>query len=467
VIPGSRPPGVEGRHPTATAPDRMLAFAGAAVLATLGFEIVPLPIRAQITPLATLIAIVALPAALGRVRALPRSPIFTAVLAFVAFATVHSVVALGIDALACGPSQIRTTAWLRQLAALAAGAAVFAVLRVTLQELPDRTVARTVAIGALPGVLLAAVNVAWGALRVVPAARIVTIVRYTVIPPGLKVPGNFSDPGRASGFCFEPSHFSIFLATIAIPATVVWLAGTRRRRWLPIALIALESVALLWAFSITGVAVVAAILLALAVVGRFRRLALAALASGCVVLAVLTATFPKNYIAHQVRKVAWMLARGDYADLPPSVTVVFYGTFGPFARALSSLNLLGYGLGGTATHAAAILPPAALRDIKLASWSDMPNLTTSVGRVFAETGLVGLGLFAAMWVTAFRRLSRRPGAPPPGGLSPTLRVAAVAGVVGLAIAHTIKLGSFAIPFMWFWLAYLDARTTAGGADRSS
>jgi len=40
----------------AAARDRMLGFAGAAVLATLGFEMVPLPIRAQIAPLAALIA---------------------------------------------------------------------------------------------------------------------------------------------------------------------------------------------------------------------------------------------------------------------------------------------------------------------------------------------------------------------------------------------------------------------------
>ena len=250
--PEARPANGEIASAQPAARDRLLDLAGFAALATLGFEMVPLPIRAQIAPLAAVIAVVALPSCLGRIRALPRTPVLTAVAAFVIFATVHSLAALGIDALVCGPSSIRTMAWFRQLAALAAGAAVFAVLRVTLPALPERAVIRTVALGAMPGVLLAIANVAWGAFDVRAAAHLVRTVRYTAIPLGLRVPGDFANPVRASGFCFEPSHFSIFLATVAIPMSVVWLVRTRRR-WFPVALIALEMVSLLWAFSITGV----------------------------------------------------------------------------------------------------------------------------------------------------------------------------------------------------------------------
>ncbi len=444
--------------------DRLLLLAGLVVLATLGFEMVPLPVRAQIAPLAALVAALALPAAAGRAFALPRSPILTAVAAFVAFAAVHSVIALAIDALACGPSAVRTAAWLRQLAALGGGAAVFLVLRVTLRELPDGFAARVVALGALPGVVLALANVAWGAFRFRPAAHLVTIARYTVIPPGLAVPGNFSDPSRAAGFCFEPSHFSIFLAAVAIPATVVWVASARRR-WVPAVVLAAEAVALLWSFSVTGVAVAVGILLALALATRFRRAAVAALGAGCVAFIAVTLAFPRNYVARQTHRVLLLLERGQLAYLPPSVTVVVYGTIGPFARTFSSLNLIGYGLGGTATHADAILPAAALRDIDSASWPGMPNLTTSPGRVFAETGLVGLALFVAMWIAAFSTLARSGRAAPPSGLSTVERAAAVAGLVGLAIAHTIKVGSFAVPWVWFWLAYVDARTAPLGPDR--
>ena len=450
--------------PSAAAPrDRLLVLAGVAVLATLGFEMVPLPVRAQVSPLASLIALVALPAAAGRVRALPRSPVLIAVLGFVLFAAAHSVVALGIDALVCGPSALRTAAWLRQLAALAAGASVFVVLRVTLFALRDGAVARAVAIGALPGVVLALVNVAWGTLRVAPAAHIVTVARYMMLPPGLSVPGHFADPERASGFCLEPSHFSIFLAAVAIPATFVWLVAARRR-WLPALVIAAAGIALLWTFSVTGVAVAAGILLALALATRLRRAALVMLAAGAVALVALIVAFPNNYIVFQAGRVVSLLAHGDLAHLPPSVTVVVFGTVGPFARVLSSLNLLGYGLGGTATHAGAILPAAALHDIGMVSWPDMPNLTTSPGRVFAETGLAGLILFTSMWVTALRRLAGPADAPPAGGVASVARAAAFAGLVGLAIAHTIKIGSFAVPFVWFWLAYVDARTAPQGNE---
>ncbi len=446
-------------------PERALALAGVAVLATLGFETVPLPVRAQITPLAALVAAIALPVALGRLCALPRSPILTAVAAFVLFATVHSVLAAAIDALACGPSPIRTAAWLRQLAALAAGASVFAVLRVTLPGRSDAFAARAVAFGALPGVALALLTVTWGAFGCAPAARVVTTARYAMIPPGLSVPSYFADPTRAAGFCFEPSHFSVFLATVAIPATVVWLAGARRR-WLPAVVIAAEGVAFVWAFSATGLVVAAGTLLAAALATSFRRKALAAVAAGCALIVAVTVALPGSYLAFQARWIAKALSSGDLAGLPPSLTVLVFGTLGPFARAFSSLNLLGYGLGGTATHAGAILPAAGLHAVGQVTWPDMPNLTTSLGRVFAETGLAGLVLFAAMWVTALRRLSRPAGAAAPGGLAPAARVAALAGLAGLAVAHAIKLGSFALPWVWFWLAYVDARSapaTATGA----
>jgi hypothetical protein len=36
--------------------------------------------------------------------------------------------------------------------------------------------------------------------------------------------------------------------------------------------------------------------------------------------------------------------------------------------------------------------------------------------------------------------------------------AASLALVGLAVAHAVKLGSFALPYMWFWLAYVDSRS---------
>ena len=117
-----------------------------------------------------------LPSCLGRIRALPRTPWSSPPSpAFVILAIVHSLAALGIDASRRRVlSSIRTTAWFRQLAVLAAGAAVFAVPAGScLRRCPSALVILvTVALGAMPGLsALVIANVAWGALYVRAAWR--------------------------------------------------------------------------------------------------------------------------------------------------------------------------------------------------------------------------------------------------------------------------------------------------------
>lgn len=436
---------------------KLLGLAGGAVLATLGFETVPLPVRAQFIPLASVLSALALPIVLFATPKFRRTSLVTAVAAFVLFAALHSVIALGIDLAVNGASRIRTVAWLRQLAALGAGGAVFFVLREALRRFSDRAVAVVVALGALPGVLLGVLNFIWGGLQVDAVGRVVCAARAAMLPPGLWVPRYFTDPHRAAGFCFEPSHFAIFLATVAVPVTLAWIALDKSRRLVPASILALELVSFLWAFSGVGIAVTGGMLLVLVVSGRFRRRALALLGLVCVTLVLFALILPDNYLAYQARRVISAAERHDLDTLPVSVTIPLFSTFGPFTRAFSSWNLLGYGLGGTSTHVGAILPAIALHDIRSGSWTGMPNLTTSVGRVFAETGLVGLALYAGLWVVALRILLRRGGPEAPPRYSPPMRLAAGLGLAGLAIAHAIKLGSFALPFLWFWLAYVDSR----------
>lgn len=436
----------------------ILGLAGFAVLATLGFETVPLPLRAQIVPLASCIAALALPLVVVTARRPRWTPVAKTVAAFVLFAAVHSLVALAVDFSAHGVSHVRLVAWLRQLGALGAGAAAFMVLREAMRRLSDRAVVVAVSLGGLPGVLLGVLTVLWGGLGVAPAGWVVRTARAAMLPPGLWVPSYFSDPRRAAGFCFEPSHFAILLATTLIPATLVWLVIDRDAPAAPVVVLALEGAAFAWTFSGVGVAVVAGMFAALVARGHLRRSALAAAAAAAVAVVLSVLLVPDNYIAYQGHKVISSLEAGDLQSLPVSVTIPLFATLGPFARAFSSLNLLGYGLGGASTHIAEIMPRIAVHDIEAGSWSGMPDLATAVGRVFAETGLVGLVLFVGLWVVAFRALRRsrslRPIRPP----SPAAGLAAGTALVGLAIAYTIKIGSFALPFLWFWLAYVDARS---------
>jgi len=438
----------------------LLALAGAALVLALGFETVQLPltIRAQTIPLTGVLAGLVLPFVpfVSRVRRL--TPVFTIVTAFCAFAAVHSVVALGIDLWVSGSNPVRTTAWLRQFAALAVGFAIFFVLRTTLVSLTERRVATLVAWAACPGVLLALLNVLWG-LGVWPdAGKIVWTLRLNMTPRGIVVPWYLTSPTRASGFCSEPSHFAFFLAVITLPATLALLTTARRSVWLVRAAIAAQALAFVWAFTVTGWLVVGGMLLVLALSRPTRRIAVVSVGMIAALIFALVLAFPANHLVFHARALWSGLVKGDPSGLLPSVTVIFFGTLGPFARAFSSLNLLGYGLGGTATHLAAMVPAAGQRDIIAASWAGMPTLTTSVGRVFAETGVVGFALFVAIWVVTFGELRQLRRAPAGNGTAAAMLNAASLALVGLAVGHTVKFGSFALPYLWFWLAYLDSRS---------
>ena len=442
----------------------LLALIGAALILALGFETVQLPLtlKAQTIPLTGVVALFVLPvvALLSGVRRF--TPVFTIVTAFCVFAAVHSVVALGIDTLASGSNPVRTAAWLRQLAALAVGFAIFFVLRTTLVTFTERRIATLAVWAASPGVLLALLNVLWG-LGVWPdAGKIVWTLRLLTVPRGLVVPPYFSQADRAAGFCSEPSHFAFFLAVITLPPTLSLLITARRSVWLVRAALAAQVLAFVWAFSVTGWLVAGGMLLVLALSRPTRRIALAMLGAAAVLILGLVLAFPDNYLLFQARALWSGLVKGDPSELLPSVTVIFFGTLGPFARAFSSLNLLGYGLGGTATHLAAIVPEAGQRDIIAASWTGMPTLTTSVGRVFAETGLAGFVLFVAIWVVAFRELRRLRRTPAGDATAAAMLDAASLALVGLAVGYTVKFGSFALPYMWFWLAYVDSRSSRNG-----
>jgi hypothetical protein len=451
-------PGETRREPFRAVRSRILAhqrtlFAAISIclLLGLGFESLPLPVKAQFTPLTSLLAILALPLVVLSSRGFRATPLLAIVGAFWGFAAVHSVVALGIEAVTGTVEANRLVAWERQLLALSAGCAVFFVLRSTLTVLDARRVGKLVAWSALPGMVLALVNVLWGAGGWTAAGRVVTAVRVLVVPRGL------SSAMRAAGFCFEPAHFAFYLAVVVLPATLTLALANRGERPRVIVVLAAELIAFVWAFSITGYVVLGGMLLALAFGRSTRRAALVSLAATAATIAILALVFPDNYLPFQARWLWSALKQHDWSAFPPSAVVVIFGTLGPFARAFSSLNLLGYGLGGTATHLAAMVPATGQAIITAASWAGMPTLTTSLGRVFAETGLAGLVLFAGMWLVAFRTIGRLRRATTGDRAATVMLSAASLALVGLAVGHTIKFGSFALPYMWFWLAYVDSR----------
>jgi len=450
------------RHQRVTAAG-LAAAGGAVVLLSLGFGSVPLTLRAQGIPAASLCALLLLVPVLLVTRFRPLTPILGIVAAFAGFAFVHSLVALGVEALGGTLADVRVLSWARQVVALFAGVAVFLVLRATLMSLKERTVAGLLVAGTVPNLVLALINVVWGVSGWEGAGGVVKAARSAIVPLGLAVPSYYTVPNRVAGFFLEPAQLAFYLAVVAVPVTVALALAPGRGRDVAFAALVAELLAFFWAYSGTGYAVGCGMLLALALADRRVRVwGLAAIATILLSLLAMSYVFPGNYLQYQLTSLASGVLEGDLTEAGVSVSIPVCSSFGPFARVFSSLNLLGYGLGGAATHLPEMVPAAALVPLTAGSWQGMPNLATSLGRVFVETGLAGLLLFASLWVVAFRTLGRLRAAVPARSLEGMMLVAAALALVGIAVGHTVKFGSYAAPYLWFWLAYVDSRYLLNG-----
>jgi len=406
------------------------------LLASLSVESTPLPIRAQIAPLTSLLALLFLPFILTRIQ---KTPLMQAVIIFVIFAVCHSLIALFIDVVILGQEIVRIYSWARQIAALLGGVAVFFVLRVALTHISHRVFLKGVLMGAIPAIVLSLVNILWGLTGNEVARTIVTSVRPLL---------GHTSPSRVSGFSLEPASFAFYLAVIVFPIIIAMMRCSKRRALLVMFLL-VSGLTFTWTFSATGFAILLSMLIFGASFGPKRRLFIGLLIGALTALSVIFFSSPDIYI---VRQLHGLLSRNPSL----SVTTRLYSTLGPISSVLDSYTLLGYGLGGTATHLSKIMPAIAQADIALVTWQDMPNLKTLTGRLLAETGILGISLagFAlgiAFWELHLLLKTHY------NGFERVLLESGKLAFVGLIVGHTIAHGSFALPYLWFWLAIIDSR----------
>jgi len=246
----------------------------------------------------------------------------------------------------------------------------------------------------------------------------------------------------------EPAHFAFYIAIVVIPVVFVALMMSKKRLlWL--GFLACVLIAFAWTVSTTGLIVLSSLVFAGMLIGPRRGLFCAVAALLLVSVVGFTISFPDNYAVLQTQR----LLSGDWS---PSIINRFYSTFGPMINSLSSYTLLGYGLGGTSTHFIEIVPAFAQADIAAVSWEGMPNLRSLIGRLLAETGLLGLWLFVLIIFVAIKELQsvlRRSTTIEQTIFLKIARLAIFAYIVGSAMDH----GSFALPYLWFWLAVIDSR----------
>lgn len=422
-------------------PLRLFVAINILLLFALSLESIPLPVQVQIMPLSGILALFFLPFILTRVRI---TPLFKTVIIFVIFVLLHSVVALFVDIVVLGVEEIRVITWARQVIALIMGLSVFLVLRKTLVNVSDRFIVHAVIAGALPALALALLNVLWGLTGSSLAGDIVTGIRSAIITRG------YTSPLRASGFSLEPSSFAFYLAIIVIPMAIIMVLQPHLwKRRIVITLLICALIAFGWTFSTTGFIVLVAVILAGMVLGPNRWFFATMGLLGSIGVITIVILFPDNY-ALQILKA--LLTKEETV----SFTDRFYSTFGPIVTAFSSYTLLGYGLGGTTTHFAEIVPPAAQEAIASVRWEGMPSLATLVGRLLAETGIWGILLFFLMISKSWQQTKSLIKFREDGLSQDMIRVSRLA-LVGYLIGAAIGWGSFALPYLWFWLAVIDSR----------
>lgn len=418
--------------------ESLYAFIGAFLILTLQFQTLPLEIPIQTLPLTTVVAFVFLPFIFLKI---PRSPLLIAVLVFCGFAVVHSLVALLIDLMG-GYSDIRFIAWLRQVVALVAGGVTFLVFRCTLVYLSLKQIFRFIIIGAIPMLLLSCLNFMWGGLNQGWAGEIVKGVRSITSPMA------YTSAFRATGFAVEPAALATIIVILLVPVLLIKL-GARKKGLFLYAVLILTLIAFGWTFSISGLVILIAALIAGAILGPMRR-RMATIIVIFVVFAIASLyLFPSNQAFKHVRSLALGQSNVSLNDR-------LYSVVGPFLRVTDSMTMLGYGLGGVSVHYADVVPSQVLKEILDVKWKDFPSLSSLFGRTFAETGAIGLALFILMFWVAFWELSvlkKLDIFTDSSIVYSGIRL----GVIAVCASIFVTIGPTHTPYFWFWLAVIDAR----------
>jgi hypothetical protein len=407
----------------------------------LSVDRLPLPINAQVIPPLSFFCALLLPLFLLRMR---RTPLLTVILLFALFVLVYSAIAVFIDYVILGQNEIRVYAWLRQVFAFIAGVSVFFVLRTVLTCVPDRRLAVGILIGAVPALAVALANVIWGLTGSALCGAFVGSARSFLLGAEGLVMGEIST--RAAGLSNEPASFAQFIVLILIPFAASVIVPARKR--LTAALLMFIIIAsFLWTFSTTGFTLLLLVAFLGIVLGPNRCLYFGLTLLPLLALPVILFKMRDNYMTAVLNEL-W--ATGTTATMVSKQ----YSTTGPILTSLDSYTLLGYGLGGSSAHFSQIIPEYAQANILNVSWEGMPTLKTLAGKIFAETGLPGVLLIFLVIILALRQIHRALAQKPqhPDSFLKGVRLALLGVIISFATG-----GSFATPFLWFWLAVVDSR----------
>ncbi|CUU09301.1 hypothetical protein JGI1_02311 [Candidatus Thermokryptus mobilis] len=406
------------------------------IIFSLQFETLPLPVKVQIIPLTSILVFFYIVFMYERVAL---TPVFATFFIFFIYVTLHSIVALNVDIISNLGEPIRFISWVRQFLALISGFLIFKVLRYLLRYVDIYWVSKRVVIFSLLSIMIGILNFIWGFLNVQIAGELVKMIRSFIAPYG------YISPIRSSGLSLEPSHFAGFIVIIILPALLIYWRLHKKRAILILLFVTLS---FFWTFSMAGFVLLFLFTAFAIVLGPQRKYAIIAGFWSFLLFIFALFFFPNTQI---IRHLSTMII----GNLSISIIDRFYSTFGPFLNLFSSFNVIGYGLGSSVYYLSEMIPKDLYIHIISVRWKELPSLGTLVGRIFAETGIIGLFLFFSIFAIGYSQINKLIKFEKDKVLKTHYKIVRLGYILSF-ISLFFLFGSFHQPYFWFWLAIIDS-----------
>lgn len=290
---------------------------------------------------------------------------------------------------------------LRQAISMLMGITTLAMFQSTIRNLGLARCMRYAALGSLPTIIAALMQIGRGEFRV-------------------------------QGLSSEPAQFADMLVFALIPA--VFLGGFSRRLRVPLLLFG--GFLLLLTFSSTGY-MKALFAIAAYAVSRGRFVSGLIMAGGIIAIGgVFLVLNPDNYVVTVLGLLYKGIEDGSYMRIPTFVDR-FYGLVGPISLAATGHGLFGFGFGGDTVYFPRLFT-REIAEIILSVKADVPALTSMQGKLLMYGGIFGYSIFLCAWILAFR-------AAPKGHAARFMMPAIFAGSL-------FSMGPLFLPHIWLWLA---------------
>ncbi len=406
------------------------------IIFSLQFETLPLPIKVQIMPLTSILVFFYIVFMYERVAL---TPVFITLFVFFIYVTLHSIVALNIDVVSNFGEPIRFISWTRQFLAFVSGLLIFEVLRYLFRYVDIYWISKRIIIFSLLSIIIGFLNFIWGSLNVRIAGEIVKIIRDFIAPYG------YINPLRSSGLSLEPSHFAGFIVIVILPALMIYWKLYKKSAILILLLVLLS---FFWTFSTSGFILLFLFAISIAILGPQRKYAIITGLSGFLLFIFALFFFPNTQIIRHLSTVVT-------GNLSISIVDRFYSTIGPFLNLFSSYNVIGYGLGSSVYYLGEMIPKDLYLQIMQVRWKELPSLGTLIGRIFAETGIIGLFLFFSIFITGYNQINKLIKFEDYEDLKICYKIVRL-GYISSFLSLFFLFGSFHQPYFWFWLAIIDS-----------